>query len=153
MLSKDLSTRIMKQKIQLSSETDVQNIKQKIKIQKQQKNHAKLENMRSCFTEEQIRLNNLNQEPRSSSWLTTLPLSEEGYNLTKQLYWDLIRILCGWTLTRLPAYCDCGEKFDLHYVLSCKKGDFVSLRDNLVRNITSSLFSEVCKDVRAESQL
>ena len=33
MLSKDLSTRIMKQKIQLSSETDVQNIKQKIKSQ------------------------------------------------------------------------------------------------------------------------
>ena len=37
MLSKDLSTRIMKQEIQLSSETDVQNIKRKIKNQKQQK--------------------------------------------------------------------------------------------------------------------
>ena len=34
MLSKDLSTRIMKQEIQLSSETDAQNIKQKIKSQK-----------------------------------------------------------------------------------------------------------------------
>ena len=41
MLSKDLSTRIMKQEIQLSSETDVQNIKQKIKSQKQQKHQAK----------------------------------------------------------------------------------------------------------------
>ena len=35
MLSKDLSMRIMKQ--ELSSETDVQNIKQKVKSQKQQK--------------------------------------------------------------------------------------------------------------------
>ena len=26
---------------------------------------------------------------RTSSWLTTLPLKEEGYDLTKQLFWDL----------------------------------------------------------------
>ena len=95
MLSKDLSTRIMKQEIQMSSETDVQNIKQKIKSQKQQKHQAKLGNIKSCLTEEQIRLNNLNQEHGSSSWLTTLPLSEERYDLTKQLFWDLIRIRYG----------------------------------------------------------
>ena len=115
MLSKDLSTRIMKQEIQLSSETDAQNIKQKIKSQKQQKHQAKLDNMRSCLTEEQIRLNNLNQEHGSSSSLTTLPLSEEGYDLTKKLFWDLIRIRYVWTLTRLPAHCECGEKFDPAY--------------------------------------
>ena len=147
MSSKDLSTRIMKQEIQLSSETDVQNIKQKIKSQKQQKHQVKLENIRSYLTEEQIRLNNLNQEHGSSSWLTTLPLSEEGYDLTKQLFCDLIRIRYGWTLTRLPVYCECGKKFDLQHALSCKKGDFISLRHNLMRNITSSLPSEVCKDV------
>ena len=153
MLSKDLSTRIMKQEIQLSSETDVQNIKRKIKNQKQKKHQAKLENIRSYLTEEQIRLNNLNQEHGSSSWLTTLPLSEEGYDLTKQLFWDLIRIRYGWTLTKLPAYCECGKKFDLQHPLSCKKGGFVSLRNNSVRDITSSLLSEVCKDVRVEPQL
>ena len=52
MLSKDLLTRIMKQEIQLPSETDVQNIKRKIKNQKQKKNQAKLENIRSYLTEE-----------------------------------------------------------------------------------------------------
>ena len=150
MLSKDLSPRIMKQETQLSSETDVQNIKRKIKNQKQKKHQAKLENIRSYLTEEQIRLNNLNQEHGSSSWLTTLPLSEEGYDLTKQLFWDLIRIRYGWTLTKLPAYCECGKKFDLQHALSCKKGGFVSLRHNFVRDITSSLLSEVCKDVRVE---
>ena len=90
MLSKDLSTRIMKQEIQLSCETDLQHIKREIKNQKQQTHQAKLENIRPYLTEEQIRLNNLNQEHGSSSWLTTLPLSEEGYDLTKQLFWDLI---------------------------------------------------------------
>ena len=95
----------------------------------------------------------MNQEHRLSSWLTTIPPSEEGYDLTKQLFWDLIRIRFGWTLTRLPAYCECGEKFDLQHALSSKKGGFVSLRHNLVRNITSSLLSEVCKDVQVEPQL
>ena len=128
-------------------------MKQKIKIQKQKKHQAKLENIRSCLTEEQIRLNNLNQEHGLSSWLTTMLLSEEGYHLTKQLFWDLIRIRYGWTLTRLQAYCECCEKFDLQHALSCKKGGFVSLRHNLVRNITSSLLSEVCKDVQVEPQL
>ena len=99
----------MKQEIQLSSETDVQNIKEKIKSQKQQKHQGKLENIRYYLTEEQIRLNNLNQEHGSSSWLTTLPLSKEGYDLTKHLVWDLIRIRYRWTLTRLPAYCECGK--------------------------------------------
>ena len=61
--------------------------------------NIKLENIRSYLTEKQIRLNNLNQEQRSSSWLTTHPLSEEGYDLTKQLFWDLIRIRYGWILT------------------------------------------------------
>ena len=88
-------------------------------------------NIRSYLTEEQIRLNNLNQEHGSFSWLTTLPLSEEGYDLTKQ----------------------CGEKFDLQHALSCKKGGFGSLQHNFVRNITSSVLSEVCKDVRVEPQL
>ena len=113
----------------------------------------RLENIRSYLTEEQIRLNNLNQEHGSSSWLTLLPLSEEGYTLTKQLFWNLIRIRYGWTITRLPAYCECSEKFDLQHALSCKKGGFLSLRHNLVRTITSSLLSEVCKDVRVELQL
>ena len=143
----------MKQEIQLSCETDLQHIKREIKNQKQQTHQAKLENIRPYLTEEQIRLNNLNQEHGSSSWLTTLPLSEEGYDLTKQLFWDLIRIRYGWTLTKPPAHCDCGEKFYLQHALSCKKGGFVSLRDKFSRDITSSLLSEVCNNVQVEPQL
>ena len=126
---------------------------EKSKTKNRKKHQTKLENISSYLTEEQIRLNNLNQKHGSSSWLTTLPLPEEGYDLTKQLFWDLIRILYGWKLTKPPVYCECGEKFDLQHALPCKKGGFVSLRHNFVRDITSSLLSEVCKDVRVEPQL
>ena len=42
---------------------------------------------------------------------------------------------------------------DLQHALSCKKGGFVSLRHNHLRNITSSLLQEVCKDVSVEPHL
>ena len=41
-------------------------------------------------------------------------------------------------------------KLDLTYALSCKKGGFVSLRHNHIGNITASLLTEVCKDIRVE---
>ena len=55
MLSKDLLTRILKQEIQLSSENDVQNIKQKLKA-KSSKNIKQKEDIRYFLTEEQTRL-------------------------------------------------------------------------------------------------
>ena len=66
---------------------------------------------------------------------------------------DLIRIRNGWILTRLPTNCECGTKFDIQHALSCKKGGFISLRHNHLRNITAVLLREVCKDIRVEPQL
>ena len=78
-----------------------------------------------------------------SSWLTTIPLSEEGYDLSKHLFWDLVHISYGWTLTRLPSNCEC----DIHHILSCKKDGFFYLQHNHIRKNTSILLKEVCKDV------
>ena len=44
-------------------------------------------------------------------------------------------------------------KFDIQHALSCKKGGFISLRHNHLRNITATLLKEVCKDIRVEPQL
>ena len=83
--------------------------------------------LRSTLSDEQKRLNELNREQGASSWLTTIPHSEEGYDLTKQLFWDLICIRYGWTLARLPSNCECDNKFDIRHPLSCKKGGFCFL--------------------------
>ena len=56
----------------------------------------------------------------------------------------------GWDLTRLPASCECGTNFTIDHALSCKKGGFISLRHNKIRNITASLLRETCRDVRIE---
>jgi len=95
----------------------------------------------------------LNIEVGASSWLTTLSLKNEGYCLNKQLFWDLIRLRYGWQLTRTPENCECGARFNLQHALSCKKGGFISIRHNNIRDITANLLKEVCKDVRLEPQL
>ena len=56
-------------------------------------------------------------------------------------------------ITRLPENCVCGVKFGLQHALSCKKGGFVTIRHNQVRNITATLLNEICNDVQIEPQL
>ena len=105
------------------------------------------------MSQHQIRLNDINQEIGASSWISTLPLASEDYIMNKQLFWDLIRIRYGWELKRLPEKCACGSNFNLQHALSCKKGGFISIRHNQIRNITASLLKETCKDVRVEPTL
>ena len=59
-----------------------------------------------------------------------------------------MKIHYGWPLSRLPNTCSCGAKYHLQHSLSCKKGGFVSLRHNHLRNIVA-----VCHDVRIEPPL
>ena len=79
-----------------------------------QNRNEKIQKLRSTLSDEQKHLNELNTEQGASSCLTAIPLSEESYDLAKQIFWDLIRIRYGWTLTRLPPNCECGSKFDLY---------------------------------------
>ena len=82
-----------------------------------------------------------------------ITFEDEGYVLTKQQFRDLLSLRHGWPLSRMPESCECGSKFTIDHALSCKKGGFISLRHNILRNITSSLLTEICKDVCVEPML
>ena len=86
--------------------------------------------MQNNLSNNQKRLLELIQEQGASSWLTTLPIPDEGYNLTKWLFWGLILIRYEWALQRLPINWECGASFDLQHALSCKIGGFISIRHN-----------------------
>ena len=105
------------------------------------------------MNDQQLRLNSTSQDNGASSWLTTLSIKEEGYTINKQKIWDLIRIRYGWDLNRLPENCECDTKFTIEHALSCKKGGFISLRHNRIRNLTTTLLREVCHDVQVEPRL
>ena len=95
------------------------------------------------------KMESLNQKG-VSNWLTVMPTKEDGYELSKQEFWDALQIRYDWPLDRIPTHCPCGTKFDVAHALSCKKGGFVTLRHNEVRDITARLLDEVCVDVRKE---
>ena len=129
-------------------------IKNQITATRLVRNKLILRSLRDNLNEQWKRLNVIKQEIGSSSWVSTLPNSDEEYMMTKQLFWDLVRTRYGWTLYCLPDKCTCVEKFNLQHTLSCKNGGFVSIQHNQIRrNITGSLMSEVCKDVKIESTL
>ena len=132
---------------------DEERTRQQIKNERRQKNDEKLEQLRSNMSMDKKRQNDANKESGASNWLTSLPLKDQGYALNKQQFWDALRIRYNWFIPRLPAECACGAKFDVSHALSCKKGGFVSMPHNEVRDITGKLMDEVCIDVRKEPML
>ena len=56
-------------------------------------------------------------------------------------------------LSNLPKYCACGILNTVDHSLICKRGGFVSLRHNKIRDLEASFLSEVCKDVTTEPPL
>ena len=75
----------------------------------------------------------LAQEKGASSWLTALPIQEDGFTLHKSAFWDALALRYDWTPSHLPSSCACGTCFSVEHALSCPKGGFPPLRHNEIR--------------------
>ena len=78
----------------------------------------------------EIRLNDISREQGASSWLTVLPIKQLGFSLSKAEFWDALRLRYGLLIKRLPGHCGCSKPFNVQHALSCKKGEFITLRHN-----------------------
>ena len=128
-------------------------IKRKIKQQKANEYKKLYDQVNLEISVDKKKLMEINSEKGASIWLSTIPLKDEGFNLDKQSFWDLIKIRYGHQVDRLPERCACGATFNLQHSLSCKKGGFITLRHNNLRDSTARLLAEVCKDVKVEPLL
>ena len=135
------------------NEKNLAEVKTRMKKQKTTRNKKTLNEIHIELSEKRKKLLEIICEKGASPWLTTFPIKNEGFQLDKQTFWDLIRIRYGYQLIRLPEKYVCGAHFDLQHSLSCKKGGFVSLHHNMIRDVTAKLLDEVCHDVRVEPQL
>ena len=87
-----------------------------------------------------------------------MPISDFGFELSKQHFWDAIHLRYGWSIANLPTTCPCGIRFSIQHCMSCKKksgnwgggGGFVSMRHDNLRDLTANIISEVCKDIEIE---
>ena len=53
----------------------------------------------------------------------------------------------------MPTICSCGAKLDYQLCMSCKKGGFVTMCHNDVRDLTANILKGVLNDVEVEPQL
>ena len=89
----------------------------------------------------------------SSICFSLLPLIDEGYVLNKQAFTNMIKIRWGWHLLRLPENRVSGQKFNVEHALSCKKGGFITIRHNDVRDTTTNLLKIIYNKVKIEPPL
>ena len=97
---------------------------------------------------------NLASEKGASSWLTSLPLKEFGYLLNRQQFNDALCLRYNLNLKDCPKTCACGQKYSANHALICKKGGYVSMRHNGLRDTLAGVMRVAkCKDVQVEPQL
>jgi hypothetical protein len=153
-ITQDLKEKIVNQNQEYDIDTKkIKEVKYSIKNTKRKSHEEKIEILKEKVDEKGKRSIELSMEIGASNWLHVLPLKEYNYNLNKQQFWDVISMRYSWPIPGLSSRCVCSEKFDVQHAISCKKGGFVTLRHNEIRDISSHLLSEVCKDVELEPHL
>ena len=86
--------------------------------------------------------------------MTALPVISLGFVLNNQEFRDAICLRYNWLISGIHKFCGCGAKNDIVHILSCKKGGYVSMRHNALRDSLANMMREGgCSDVRTEPAL
>ena len=92
-------------------------------------------------------------EKGASSWLTSLPLAKYGFALNKQMFQDGICLRYNFALKLVARTCVCGKLYTVNHCMTCKKGGYVILRHNSLRDLFAEILEEVRSDVQIEPPL
>ena len=150
-ITSELTPLIINQSSQyIISERKAKQLKQDMKRITENNCKSFLQELNVQMNEKEKRLVKISTEKGISNWLTMLPITEHTFELSKQQFWDSVRLPYGWEIANLPTFCQCGSKFDIEHSMSCKKGGFVSIWHNNLRNLTARIVLKVCKETEME---
>ena len=154
-ITQPLSNHILEQNSEYDYDTLSQQKQKRAELSRvnRQRIQSDADNILQQLPEQLQRAVDLARQKGSSSWLTTLPLTEHGFALHKAAFHDALALRYGWVPNNMPSTCDCGKHFSVKHALSCARGGFPTIRHNEVRDITATLLTEVCHDVCVEPDL
>ena len=132
---------------------DVSAIKAKVHTDRRLAYKDKAKDIHSRLSPSLQRAMDLNSEPGSSSWLTALPLHDQGFHLNKQEFWDALHLRYGWKLVNIPSHCVCGSTFTPDHAMICRHGGLTFVRHNEIRDLTAEWLNKICYDVTTEPPL
>ena len=125
----------------------------RIKDLKEQRYKVNIETLQSKLPEKLWKLVLLASEKGASSWLTSLPLSEYGFRLSKEEFVDAICLRYDFGLKDVPMLCVCGDAYSIGHSLTCSRDGYTIWRHDQIKNTMFDLISSVCKDTRKEPAL
>ena len=153
-LTASLTENIMSQnEEQEVNSKEIKAIRSEISREREKRQKQELHEIIKLSSRDMKRKIELAQEVGASNWLTALPIREKGFSLNKKEFTDAITLRYGWPLDGLPNNCTCGTRFDVEHALTCKRGGFVCMRHDEVRDLTAGMLREVCRDVTVEPTL
>ena len=92
-------------------------------------------------------------EKGASNWLSVLPLKRQGFTLNRSQFMDAINLRYYRELRGLPTTCACNQTFTITHALNCKRGGFIHMRHDNIRDFLAGLLQIVQNDVETEPPL
>ena len=131
-------------------DSEIDTLKKEIRKGNHQRSVEQANNAYCHLSPQLKRQVDLAKEHGASSWLSVLPLSDQGFHLNKGEFIDALCLRYGWTISNIPRHCNCGNNFSTDHAMICHMGRFPTLRHNEIRDMTASLLTEVCSNVATE---
>ncbi|KAG0712875.1 hypothetical protein GWK47_017444 [Chionoecetes opilio] len=153
-LTSSLTEKIIAQ--DANGETDqnaILELKKTISRDRQSAQVESLERLKGALLDDTVRKIHTAHKTGASNWLTCLPIRAKGFSLNKQEFVDAVALRYGWPVEGIPKTCVCGVPNNVDHTITCKRGGFVCIRHDEVRDVTASMLREVCRDVSTEPTL
>ena len=131
--------------------TETLELRAEVQKRKNDRLNNLLHEVENTLMPEQNRAAKQAKQKDASSWL--ISLEDHGFTLTKGEFRDALALRYNKPLYSLLSNCPCGQKFNVTHALNCKKGGFVTMRHNNIRDFEANLIRIMQNDVEVESQL
>ena len=91
---------------------------------------GKLEELKVSLPVRTQRAVDLACEKGASSWLTTIPLKDLNFDLSKREFRDALRLRYDWPIPDSPSVCVCGCSFTVDHAMICQRGGLIIQHHN-----------------------